>query len=81
MQNPAATLPNPTRCPVCGYVEATTVCRLCKTDKIGATPKSFAGMTRKNLRAFINGCHQAGDYGLQFEAACRENNSRPGLAA
>ena len=26
-------LPAPTRCPTCGYVDRTTVCRLCKTDK------------------------------------------------
>ncbi len=27
-------LPVPARCPVCGYVDTTTVCRLCKTDKL-----------------------------------------------
>jgi hypothetical protein len=31
-------IPEATRCPICGCVEITTVCRLCGTDKIGAVP-------------------------------------------
>lgn len=33
-------MPLATRCPTCGTIEATTVCRLCKTDKIARRPGS-----------------------------------------
>ncbi len=26
-------LPMPTHCPICGYIDRTTICRMCKTDK------------------------------------------------
>ena len=31
-----ARMPVATRCPACGYLDATTVCRMCKTDKTRA---------------------------------------------
>jgi hypothetical protein len=40
------------------------------------TPKTFGQMTRKQLRAFIAGCHLGRAYGPDFDAACREENAR-----
>ena len=33
-------------------------------------------MSKKELRAFIEGCHAMKEYDSYFEAACREFNSR-----
>ena len=41
-------MPLATRCPTCGTIEATTVCRLCKTDKIARRPGSeFVARSRQ----------------------------------
>ena len=39
----------------------------------------LADMTNKQLRTYIDGCHQAQAYDAAFEDACRELNSRETL--
>lgn len=36
----------------------------------------FSGMSVKELRSYIAGCHAARDYDSYFESACKELNSR-----
>lgn len=36
----------------------------------------FVAMSDRNLSRYIEGCHMSHEYGADFEAACRERNTR-----
>lgn len=57
----SAPLPTPTRCPTCGHIDRTTICRYCETDKtVKRKPSDQENIFQKVLNGLqINSKEQA----------------------